>query len=164
MPEVVMPDILIIILAGFLLGTGIIGCFLPILPGPAIAYAGFFRARWIDPVNSPSDSELVMAGVMVAAVTLFDYIVPALGAKKFNCSKWGTFGCFAGTIIGLFFVPLGVVLGPFIGAFCGECIAGKKFDLAIRGAFGAFVGYVTGLVVKCACCIVLVVWFMNSIR
>ena len=157
-----MTDTMLIILGGLLLTIGIIGCFLPILPGPLLAYAGFFTARWIAPTDVPSDRELVLAGVMVAVVTLFDYIVPALGAKKFNCSGWGTFGCFAGTIIGLFFIPLGVVLGPFLGAFCGECIAGKKCGQAVKGAFGALLGYFAGLVVKCACCIVLAVWFVRS--
>ena len=135
-----------------LIAIGMVGCFLPVLPGPPIAYAALFLALARGDHSSPGVSTLVVAGVVTAAVLVLDWIVPALGAKKFNCSRLGMFGCFAGTIVGLFFLPIGVVAGPFLGALAGEMVAGKPLGLSLKGAFGALLGYGCGVVLKVACC------------
>ena len=120
-----------------LIAIGVVGCFLPVLPGPPIAYAALFLALARGDHSSPGVSAFVVAGLVTAAVLVLDWIVPALGARKFNCSRVGMLGCFIGTIVGLFFLPIGVVAGPFIGALAG---------------FGALLGYVCGVVLKVACC------------
>ena len=86
----------------------------------------------------------------MALVVALDYIVPALGAKKFNCSRWGVFGCLAGTLVGVFFFPWGLVLGPFGGAFLGELVAGKTTADAVRGGVGALLGFLVSVVLKLA--------------
>ena len=89
--------------------------------------------------------------------------MPAFGAKKFNCSKWGVFGCIVGTLIGIFFAPWGILVGPFTGAVVGELIAGKKFSSSLKGGFGALLGFIFGVALKlvyCACC---VGWFVVSL-
>ena len=101
---------------------------------------------------------------MVAAVTVADYIVPAIGAKKFNCSRWGTVGCFAGTIIGFFFVPIGILLGPFLGAFLGELIARKPVGAALKGGLGAFLGFLSGVFLNLLACVAMSVVFVLALR
>ena len=85
---------------------------------------------------------------MLAAVTLVDYILPSFCAKRFKCSRWGVFGCFAGSIVGLFFLPLGIIFGPFLGTVAGELVAGKNLASSVRGGFGALVGFVLCLGLK----------------
>ena len=135
-----------------LIAIGAVGCFLPVLPGPPIAYAALFLALARGDHTSPGVAALVVAGAVTAAVLVLDWIVPTLGAKKFNCSRVGMLGCFIGTIVGLFFLPLGVVLGPFLGALAGELLSGKPFGRSLKGAFGAFLGYLCGVALKVACC------------
>lgn len=135
-----------------LVALGLIGCFIPILPGPLLAYLSLFAALAAGGSNAPSVRELWVNGAVVACVMMLDYVVPALGAKKFKCSHAGIICCAIGTFVGLFFLPFGVVAGPFLGALFGELLAGKDFGAAILGAFGAFVGYVAGLLMKLACC------------
>ena len=135
-----------------LIAIGTIGCFLPVLPGPPIAYVALFLALARGDHSLPGVSAFVITGLVVASVLVLDWIVPALGAKKFNCSRVGMFGCFVGTIVGLFFLPFGVVLGPFIGALAGEMLSGKPFGLSLKGAFGALLGYAFGVVLKVTCC------------
>ena len=135
-----------------LIALGTIGCFLPVLPGPPIAYAALFLALARGDHTSPGVSAFVVSGLVTAAVLVLDWIVPALGAKKFNCSRVGIFGCFVGTIVGLFFLPLGVVLGPFVGALVGEMASGKPFGLSLKGAFGALLGYACGVALKVVGC------------
>ena len=135
-----------------LIAIGAIGCFLPVVPGPPIAYAALFLALARGDHSSPGVSTFVVAGLATAAVLVLDWIVPALGAKKFNCSRIGMLGCFIGTIVGIFFLPLGVVLGPFLGALAGEMVSGKPLGLSLKGAFGALLGYACGVALKVACC------------
>jgi len=127
---------------------GLVGCFVPVLPGPAIAYA----TLWILFAFgcSPSPVTLGIGAVVLVAVTLVDYVLPSVCAKKFNCSRWGVFGCFAGSIAGLFFMPLGLILGPFLGTVAGELIAGKAVAASLRGGLGALLGFVLCLGLKLA--------------
>ena len=138
------------IIAGLLLLIGFVGCVVPVLPGPIIGYCGLLAL--IPTEKCPSTLLLVTMGLVVAAVTVADYIVPAMGARKFDCSRWGTVGCFVGTVIGLFFVPIGILVGPFLGAFLGELIAMKPVGAALKGGLGAFLGFLSGMFLKILAC------------
>ena len=142
------------ILAGLLLLIGFVGCVVPVLPGPIIGYCGLLVL--IPTEKCPSTLLLVTMGLVVAAVTIADYVVPAIGAKKFDCSRWGTVGCFVGTIVGLFFVPVGILVGPFLGAFLGELIAMKPIGAALKGGLGAFLGFLSGVFLKILACIAMI--------
>ena len=139
------------ILAGLLMLIGFVGCVVPVLPGPIIGYCGLLVL--IPTEKCPSTLVLVTMGLVVAAVTVADYVVPAIGAKKFDCSRWGTIGCFLGTIVGIFFAPIGILLGPFFGAFLGELIAQKPIGAALKGGFGAFLGFLSGVFLKIFACV-----------
>ena len=128
--------------------AGLVGCFLPVIPGPAIAYASLF-ALFAFGCPLTTTQLTIGAGVLIV-VTLVDYLLPSVCAKRFKCSGWGVFGCFAGSLVGLFFMPLGIVLGPFLGTIAGELIAGKNLAASVRGGFGALLGFVLCLGLKLA--------------
>lgn len=133
---------------------GIIGCVVPILPGPWLAYLGIL-VPFINGGTVPGWQ--IWSGLLLCAiVTILDYIVPIIGTKKFNGSKYGIWGCTIGTIIGLFFMPIGIIAGPFIGALLGEICAGKKSDEALKAGFGAFVGFLAGTLIKLIVCCVFI--------
>ena len=158
-----MADIAFIVLGSILFVLAFIGCVVPVLPGPALALAGLLCARGATPHDAPSVRLLAIAGVCVAVVTILDYVVPAMGARKFNCGKMGVFGCIVGTIVGIFFLPLGLVIGPFLGAMVGELISGKKLRQSLKGATGAFLGYAFGILLKLACCGGLAAAFVRAV-
>ena len=149
-------DILYICLGWILLAVGILGCFIPVVPGPPLAYLALFAALATGDHSSPGVAMLVIAGAVTAVVTVLDYVVPAIGAKKFKCSRGGTVGCFVGTFLGMFYLPIGVIAGPFLGALVGELIAGKKIGPAMYGALGALLGFAFGVLVQLGGCGLLV--------
>ncbi|MFY0594577.1 DUF456 domain-containing protein [Roseivirga sp.] len=141
-------DILLIILGAICIIVGILGCFLPIIPGPPVSFVGLLLLEFTE--KSPFDSDFLwMWGLIAAGVTALDYVVPVYGTKKFGGTKRGVWGSTIGLIVGLFFGPLGIILGPFIGAFLGEMSTGKATNKeALRAAFGAFVGFLVGVLLK----------------
>jgi uncharacterized protein YqgC (DUF456 family) len=159
-----MADIAFIVLGAFLLVLAFIGCVVPVVPGPLLAFAGLLCARGIAPHTAPSMRTLVVALAFVVVVIVLDYVVPALVARKFNCGKMGVFGCVVGTIVGLFFMPIGLLVGPFLGAMVGELIAGKEVRQSLKGAVGAFLGYAAGILLKLICCGSLAAMFMQATK
>lgn len=155
-----MANILLIGLGGICLFIGFVGCVVPVLPGVACAYAALWT---LYPTPYAVTGERLLVGGIVAGVAIvLDSVVPALGAKKFDCSRWGVFGCMVGTLIGIFFAPLGIVLGPFLGAVGGELIAGKALSSALRGGIGALLGFLAGVVLKFAACALFAWWFVQA--
>ncbi|WP_191018107.1 DUF456 domain-containing protein [Treponema zioleckii] len=149
-----------------LLLIGLIGTFLPVLPGPPIAWCGLLLAYFSKFANIPFWALLVTAVVMVA-VTVADYVFPSMFTKKTGGSKAAERGTIIGTIIGLFVGPLGVIAGPFIGAYVGELIHDDTDNKhALEVAFGAFKGFMLGtgiklLVVTCFIAYLIVAILLN---
>lgn len=142
-------DIILIILGFIFVIVGILGCFLPILPGPPISFAALLFLQWTE--KAPFDSDTLWTwGIVTAIVTALDYVVPIYGTKKFGGTKRGVWGSTIGLVIGLFFFPpLGIIIGPFVGAFLGEMSNGNVDNkTALRSAFGSFVGFVVGTLLK----------------
>lgn len=142
-------DIILIILGILCLITGLVGCFLPILPGPPVAYTGLLLLHFTDKVQFTT-TELLIWLLIVVIAQILDYFIPMLGSKYSGGSRWGTRGCLAGTLIGLFFMPWGIILGPFLGAFIGELLGGQETGQALKSGLGSLLGFLFGTVLKCA--------------
>ena len=156
-------DSVFVWLGWVLIAAGFIGCLLPVIPGPPIAYAALFLALARGDHSSPSIACLIAAGAATAIAVILDFVVPMMGAKKFNCSRAGTVGCFIGTIAGLFFLPVGLIAGPFLGALAGELVSQKPIDRSLKGAFGALLGFVCGVFLKLACCAFLAYCYWQTV-
>ena len=144
-------DILFIIIGILCLLTGLAGCFLPVIPGPPVAYAGLLLLHFTDKVQY-STTQLLLWLLLVIILQVLDYFIPMLGSKYSGGTRWGTRGCLAGTIIGLFFMPCAIVLGPFLGAFIGELLGGKETRQALKSGMGSLFGFLFGTVLKCILC------------
>jgi uncharacterized protein YqgC (DUF456 family) len=114
---------------------------LPGLPGPLTAWVGLLVTILAKPI--PDDWTLIgITFVVVLIITVLDYIIPAMGTKKFGGSKYGTIGAIIGVIVGFFApIPGGIIVGAFAGAFIGEFIKNKDVEQALKAAFGAFIGF-----------------------
>lgn len=136
-------------IGAILILSGILGCILPVLPGPPIGFLGLLVLQ-LSPFPPFTERELVMWGLLAALVTFLDYVVPVWGTKKFGGSKKGVWGSIIGLIFGLTFPPFGIIIGPFIGAVLGEMLDGKDFSPALKAGFGSFLGFLAGTLMKLA--------------
>lgn len=155
-------DVILILLGAVCLLLGILGCFLPVLPGPPIAYLGMILLHFTAEVQYSAEQIIVWLGV-VAAAQILDYFIPMLGSKYSGGSKWGNWGCAIGTIAGLFFLPWGVIAGPFAGAVIGELLGDKEMRQAIKSGIGSLLGFLMGTVLKLALCFYFAYQFFTSL-
>lgn len=155
-------DIFLIILGSICLLVGILGCVLPVLPGVPLAYCGLLLLHATDKVQFSWQFLVIWAAVTIV-VQVLDSVVPIWGTKKFGGSKMGVWGSTIGLLVGLFFGPWGIVLGPFFGAVVFELIDGKNTRLALKAGWGSFVGLMTGTILKLICCGLMTYYFIAEL-
>ncbi len=143
-----MIDVLLIISGFLLIFTGIIGAFIPVLPGPPLSYAGMILVHF-SAKASFDPTILIITGIIALIITLIDYLLPVLGARTSGGSNYGLFGASLGLLAGLiFFPPFGIILGPLVGAFAAEIINNQPSNVAIKSAIGSFFGLMLAIVLK----------------
>jgi hypothetical protein len=142
--------------------VGILGSLLPVLPGPPVSYAGILLLHFSKYAQYGSRF-LILFGALTAIVAVLDYVVPVWGTKKFGGSKYGTWGAALGVLIGVFFGPFGIIIGPFLGAVTGEIIYGKKSNEAFRAGLGSFIGFVTGTLMKLVLSLIMAFYFFKEL-
>jgi uncharacterized protein YqgC (DUF456 family) len=148
-------DIGLAVLGTLLVLVGFAGSILPVIPGPPISWAGLLLLKWTAYVNDQASAYKNTLWVLlffVILVTILDYVVPVLGTKKYGGSKRGVWGATIGVVAGLFVGPLGIIIGPFLGAYIGEISTGKREKDALRAAWGSFVGFLLGVGMKLMVC------------
>lgn len=152
-------DVFWLVLGIILLLAGLAGCLLPLLPGPPLAYMALLvlQLRTEPPFSL---NFLLLWAVLVALVTLLDYIIPVYGTKKFGGTQAGVWGCTLGLLAGFWLGPLGIIIGPFVGAFVGEWLADRNSEKALRAAIGSFIGFLAGTVLKLVVCGVMTYYFI----
>ena len=133
-------EIILLITAGIFMILGILGSFLPVLPGVPLSWIGLLLFFLIPGIGI----NYLFLGITLAIAILFyvlNLIIPAMGTKKFGGSRKGMIGATIGLLVGIFApFPFAILICPFIGAFAGELINKSDSRTAGKAAFGSFVG------------------------
>lgn len=155
----------ILLTLGFLCITiGLLGSFLPVLPGPSISWVGLALLYFTKAV--PANYWILGIALLITVViSILDYVIPAKGTKKFGGSSYGIWGTNIGLVIGIFApIPFGFLIGPFVGALVGELIYDyKDHNRALKAAAGSFVGFLASSFMKFVICVMylgLFVWIV----
>lgn len=156
-----MSDYVFLTLGIILMIIGIIGCLVPVLPGPPVSFLGLILLH-VTRFGHFSTTTLIIMAAITVAVTILDYIVPVWGTRKFGGSKYGTRGATVGLIVGLFLGPLGIIIGPLAGAVVGELIFRDDLKYAFRAGFGSLLGFLTGIGLKLAASFLMTFYFVRG--
>lgn len=143
---------IVLIILGLLLALiGLVGCILPVIPGPPLSFFALIILSYAKNWEPFSSTFLIIMAGLTIVVTILDYVVPASGAKKYGASKLGIWGSIIGMLFGLFFFPpWGMLIGAIGGALAGELAAGKEGKKALRAGWGVFVGNMVSIGLKLA--------------
>ncbi len=90
------------VLAIALIVVGVIGTFLPVLPGALLVVGGMLLAAWIDDFQRVGWITLVILGALTALVFVVDFVAGVMGAKRVGASKLAIIGAAIGTVVGMF--------------------------------------------------------------
>jgi uncharacterized protein YqgC (DUF456 family) len=156
--------IVLIIIAFICLIIGIVGCIVPGIAGPPFSYASLILLSIAERWEPFSAKFLIIMALITVVVTGLDYFLPAAGAKKYGASKLGFWGAIIGMILGiLFFPPLGMIIGAFIGAIVGELLKGKQSYEALKAGWGVFVGVMLGVLLKLIATGIMTFYFIKAL-
>lgn len=156
-------EILIIVIASLFLIAGLIGAFVPVVPGTPLSYIGILVFHF-GMGGIFSWLFLISWGIVVVITTTLDAYLPAEGARRSGASRLGIYGALIGALLGLFFFPpAGIVIGPLIGAFAGEMVAGKRSGSALKSVMGSFAGYLVATGLKVGVAIILAYQFLTHL-
>lgn len=141
-------DIILIIIAILLMVLGLLGSFLPVIPGPFTSWVGLLLLYFTEAI--PTNLTLIIITfIIVVIITVLDYVIPSMGTKRFGGTKAGVIGTSVGLVIGLLApIPGGIIIGPFVGAFIGEMINNSNTKTALKAAFGSFIGFLASTFIK----------------
>jgi uncharacterized protein YqgC (DUF456 family) len=154
-------DIFLLIIGFLLVLLGILGSFLPMLPGPLTGWLGLLIIHFTSVI--PMNYMFLGITFSVAMIIwILDYIIPAMGTKHFGGSKYGVYGTTIGVLIGLLSpVPFGILIGAFLGAFIGELLFDSKdTNRALKASFGSFIGLLSSATIKFSITFVYVLLFL----
>src|SRR5439155_1439250 len=100
-------------------------------------FDAFPAAPWTElPTHDMIQRALPPVGVNVGA--------GPFGAHRSAGSRRAVGGAIVGGLAGLLFAPLGLLVGPVIGAVAGEMIRGGDVERSLRTGVGALIGMVAG--------------------
>lgn len=133
-------DIILVIIAAILMITGVLGSFLPVLPGVPVSWGGLLLLHFTSavPMNYTFLGVTLFITIIIFAL---QYAIPAFGTRYFGGSKAGMYGATIGLVAGIFIpVPFAILIAPFLGAYIGEIINKSDSKTALKAASGSFIG------------------------
>lgn len=145
--------------------AGMLGTVLPILPGAPLLILGMIIYGFFESFAHLTWQFFIGQILLMSFVFGVDYLTSIWGIKKYGGSKTAVLGSILGAFIGLFIMgPLGILLGPFMGAIVGEFIFCKDINRAIKAGIGTLVGFLGGALIKLVIQSLMIIWFFTVIR
>lgn len=145
--------------------VGIIGCVIPVIPGPPLSYVGIILLYFNGGEEQFSTSFIITWLIITVVITVLDYVLQPYLTKLSGGSKLAVRYSIAGMIAGMvFFPPVGIIIGPFIGALIAELLVNKKpLDESLLAAAGSFLGFILSTGLKFVCSGFMLYYIISSI-
>ncbi len=144
--------------------VGIVGIIFPVLPGSGLVFVAIAAYGWYEGFQVISVKYLAVMGALTVFAMAMSYISALWGAKLTGAGRAGSWGALLGLIIGLFiFPPLGLVLGPLVGAFLGELIVKGDARQAALAGLGAVVGVFSGMFIHLIIALIMFITFLLKV-
>lgn len=135
-------------IAVLLMLLGLIGSFLPAVPGVLLVFGGMLLGAWIDGFTRVGWGTVAILGLLTVLALLGDVLGGVIGAKRVGASRAALLGAAIGGVVGIFFGLPGALLGPFLGAIAGELLSRRHVQQSIRVGVGTWVGFALSLVFR----------------
>ncbi|MEN4952048.1 DUF456 domain-containing protein [Stenotrophomonas sp. TWI819] len=138
------------LLAVVLVLVGIAGVILPALPGIPLVFAGLVLAAWVDDFVHVGWLPLTVLGLLTLLSFAGDILATVVGAQRVGASRKALWGTFLGSIVGVFFMPIGLFVGPLAGALLGEYWHTRELGRSTKVGLATWLGILLGFALKLA--------------
>lgn len=151
--------LLIKILAWLLIMLGVLGVFLPLLPGAMLVFIGGIILAIVS--ETFSWFPVVILGLLWVLSQIIDILATSWGVKKMGATKYGTYLAPVGAIFGFFLGGiLGMLVLGIVFAILGELIFAKK---DIKNAAKSGLGVILGIFISQILGIIIVISMIGII-
>jgi uncharacterized protein YqgC (DUF456 family) len=147
------------VVVALLMVAGVIGAVVPFVPGTPLIFAGavvYAVATDFTPVGA---GRLALLAVVAALGWTAEHAAGILGARRGGGSRAAVIGALLGTVVGLAFAPLGLLVGPIAGAILAELLVRRDPAGSLRAGVGTAIGVVVGVVAHLAFALAMVALF-----
>ncbi len=146
-----------------MIGLGLLGTVLPVLPGTLLVWGGIVLGAWIDDFSRVGTTTVAVISVLAVLAWALDYVAGLMGAQKAGASKQALVGAALGTVVGLFMGLVGVLFMPLVGAALGEYLARQDEGRAVKVGLATWIGIMVGLIAKVVMAFVMVGVFVGAL-
>jgi uncharacterized protein YqgC (DUF456 family) len=150
---------LLYVLAAGLILVGVVGTVMPGIPGIPLVFAGMALAAAVESFRLVSLWTLAALAALTVLSVVIEYLAAALGARRVGASPWAMAGAVLGGLAGIAFGPIGMLVGPLVGAVAGELLARRDLRQAGRAGLAAWLGFLVGTLAKAGIVVVMLVVF-----
>ncbi|MGO0123292.1 DUF456 domain-containing protein [Desulfothermobacter acidiphilus] len=142
--------------------AGLVGILFPVLPGVPLVFLGILAFGLLTGWHNFTWYFCLAQAVFVAAAFLIDYLATAWGVRRQGGSRLAAWGSVLGLLAGVLLLgPLGIVVGPFLGAFLAELLPSRgDVYRALRVGWGSLVGLLGGTLIKLLLAATMIGWFL----
>ncbi len=132
--------------------AGLVGCVVPVLPGPPLAWLGALYYGWQTGWAKISPFILALMLVIALVGATADWWMGFLGAKKGGASAWSQVAALVGGLIGLIAFSLpGMLIGSVAAIVAVEWHRLREWKGVLRAGGGYLVGFLLAMVVEVVC-------------
>lgn len=158
-----MSDTIAIIVVSIFFLASLVGTVLPIIPEAPLLVIGMVIYGFIAGFEELSLYFFIGQIFLALAIIGVDYLTTAIGSRYFGGSKAAMWGSAIGLLVGLLFFPIGLLIGPFLGAALADLVFGRRTDQAIRSGVGASLGFWFAFPIKLILKGIMIGWFFTRI-
>ena len=149
-----------LLIAIALMIAGLVGCFVPVLPGPPLAWLGALYYGWQTGWEKISPFWLVTMFIVALVGATADWWMGFLGAKKGGASALSQVAALFGGLVGfvVFSLP-GMIIGSVAAIVAVEWHRLREWRGVVRAGGGYLVGFLLAMVVEFVCTLIIIAIF-----
>jgi len=149
-------------LSAILVLAGLIGIFLPVVPGIPVVLTGILLAVFTGHFMSPMAIGFLIGLALISV--LIDYFSGALGAKYSGAGILGMIGAVLGAILGFsIFGLLGMFIGPALGVLVFELLTKRNIKKSTRSAGYTLLTTTIGILINILIAVAMLAIFITAI-
>lgn len=152
-----------LVLALLVMGVGVVGCVVPGIPGTPLVLGAAIVHKLVFGAHGAAWWVLVLLVIITALAEAVERLASLYGARRLGATWRGVVGALVGGLAGLFFLPIGILVGPFLGAFLLELAGRRHWKDASKAGAGATLGLLCGAATKVAASMVMALMFLVNV-